>query len=54
MGDIKISHSKMTKASWGNIGDLFDIMCMREGHLYHLFGVLDYHVMYRQRAKSVL
>ena len=33
----------------GNICDLF-VKCMRQvtkGHLYHLFGALDYHVMYR-------
>ena len=34
----------------GNIGDLF-VKCMRQvtkGHLYHLLGVSDYYVMYRQ------
>ena len=48
-------HSRMTKACWGNIGNLF-VICMRQvtkGHLYHLLGVSDYYVMYRQRAKSV-
>ena len=37
----------------GNIGDLF-VKCMRQvtkGHLYHLLGVSDYYVMYRQRAR---
>ena len=46
----------MTKACWGNVGDLF-MICMQQvmkGHLYHLLGVSDYYVMYRQRAKSVL
>ena len=36
----------------GNIGNLF-VKCMRQvtkGHLYHLLGVLDYYVMYRQRV----
>ena len=45
----------MTKSCWGNIGNLF-VICMRQvtkGHLYHLLGVSDYYVMYRQRAKSV-
>ena len=40
----------------GNIGDLF-VKCMRQvtkGHLYHLLGISDYYVMYRQKAKSVL
>ena len=40
----------------GNIGNLF-VKCMRQvtkDHLYHPFGVSDYYVMYRQRAKSVL
>ena len=39
----------------GNIGNLF-VKCMRQvtkGHLYHLYGVLDYYVMYRQKAQSV-
>ena len=48
--------NQMTKTCWGNIGTLF-VICMREvtkGHLYHLLGVSDYYVMYRQRAKSVL
>ena len=37
----------------GNIGDLF-VKCMQQvtkGHLYRLFWVSDYYVMYRQRAK---
>ena len=53
MGDIKIPYSRMTKICWGNIGNLF-VICMRQvtkGHLYHLLGVSDYYVMYRQRAK---
>ena len=36
----------------GNIGDLF-VKCMRQvtkDHLYHLFGVLDYYVMYTEDA----
>ena len=40
----------------GNIGNLFR-KCMREftkGYLYHLLGVSDYDLTYRQRAKSVL
>ena len=40
----------------GNIGDLFE-KCMRQvtkDHLYHLLGVSDYYVMYRQRTESVL
>ena len=39
-----------------NFGNLF-VKCMQQvtkGHLYHLLGVLDYDVMYRQRAQSVL
>ena len=55
-GDVKIPHSRMTKACWGNIGNPF-VISMRQvtkGHLYHLLGVSDYYVMYRQRAKSVL
>ena len=38
----------------GNIGNPF-LKCMGQvtkGHLYHLFGVSDYYVMYRQRAQS--
>ena len=40
----------------GNIGNLF-VKCMQQvtkDHLYHLLGVSDYYVMYRQRAQSVL
>ena len=40
----------------GNIGDLY-VKHMRQvtkSHLYHLFGVSDYYVMYRHRAQSVL
>ena len=42
----------------GNIGDLF-VKYMRQvtkDHLYDLFGVLDYYVMYKlkRRAQSVL
>ena len=32
------------------------VKCMRQvtkGHLYHMFGVADYYVMYRHRAQSV-
>ena len=39
-----------------NIGNLF-VKSMRQvtkGHLYHLFGVLAYYVMYMERAQSVL
>ena len=55
---FKIPHSirRMTKTHRGNIGNLF-VICMQQvtkGHLYHLLGVSDYYVMYRQRAKSVL
>ena len=38
----------------GNIGNFF-VKCMQQvtkGHLYHLFGVSDYYVMYRHRAQS--
>ena len=55
-GDIEILHSRMIKPCWGNVGDLF-VICMRQvtkGHLYHLLRVLDYYVMYRQQAQSVL
>ena len=55
-GDIKIPHSRMTKTCWWNIGNLF-VICMRQvtkGYLYHLLGVYDYYVMYRQRAQWVL
>ena len=55
-GDVKILHSWMTKTSWGNIVNLF-VKCLQQvtkGHLYHLLGVSDYYVMYRQRTKSVL
>ena len=40
----------------GNIGDLF-VKCMQQvtkGHLYHLLGISDYYVMYRQTAKPPL
>ena len=40
----------------GNIGDPL-VKCMRQvtkGHLYHLLGVSDYYVMYRQWTQSVL
>ena len=43
----------MTKICWRNIGNLF-VICMGQvtkSHLYHLLGVSDYYVMYRQRAK---
>ena len=39
----------------GKIGNLF-VKFMRQvtkGHLYHLLGVSDYYVIYRQRAQSV-
>ena len=39
-----------------NIGDLF-VICMLQvtkHHLYHLLGVSDYYVMYRDSAQSVL
>ena len=55
-GDIKIPHSRIIKACWRKIGGL-SVICMRQvtkRHLYHLLGVSDYYVMYRQRAKSVL
>ena len=40
----------------GNISELF-VKCMRQvtnGHLYHLLGVLDYYVMYRQRPSQFI
>ena len=40
-GDVKISHSRMTKEMLGNFGNRF-VKCMRqvtEGHFYHLLGV---------------
>ena len=55
-GDIINPHSRMTKTCWCNIGNLF-VICMwqvTKSHLYHLLGVLDYYVMYRHRAQSVL
>ena len=55
-GDINIPHSRLEKKCWGNIGNLF-VICMGQvtkGYLYHLLGVSDYYVMYRQRATSVL
>ena len=38
----------------GNIGDLFVklVLEVTKGHLYHLFGVSDYYVMYRHRASQ--
>ena len=48
-GDIKIPHSRLTKACWRNVGNLF-VICMKQvtkDHLYHLFGVLDFYVIYR-------
>ena len=39
----------------GNIGNLF-VICVQQvtnGHVYHLLGVSDYYVLYRQRAQSV-
>ena len=45
----------MTKTCWGNIGNLF-VICMQQvtkGHLYHLFGVSDYYVMYIGRGQSL-
>ena len=38
----------------GNIGDLF-VKCIRQvtkGYFYHLLGVSDYYIMYRQRASQ--
>ena len=38
----------------GNVGNLF-VKCMREvtkDYSYHLFGALDYYLMYRHRAQS--
>ena len=55
-GDIKISHSSMTKTMLRNIGDLF-VKCMGQvtkGYLYQRLGVSYYYVIYRERAKSVL
>ena len=39
-----------------NIGDLFlkFMQQVRKGLLYHVFGVSDYYVVYRQRIQSVL
>ena len=40
----------------GNMCDLI-VKCLRQvtkGHLYHLLGVLDYYVMFRHRAQTVL
>ena len=51
-GDVKIPHSRMTKTHWETL-----VKCMRQvtkGHLYHVFGVSDYYVMYKHRAQSVL
>ena len=39
----------------GNIGDPF-VKCMRQvtkGHLYHLFEVSNYYIMYRQSPSSI-
>ena len=55
-GDFEIPHSRMTKACWWNVGNLF-VICMwqvTKSHLYHLLGVSDYYVMYRQSTKSIL
>ena len=52
-GDVNIHTVGYDKSMLGGIGDLF-VKCMRQvtkGHLYHLFGVSDYYVIYRQRAK---
>ena len=56
MGRRQNSPQQDDKNMLGNIGDLF-VKCMRQvtkAHLYHLLGVSDYYVMYRQRAQSVL
>ena len=40
----------------GNIGNLIvkNMPYVTKSYLYHLLGVLDCYVMYRQRAQSVL
>ena len=40
----------------GNFGNLFVkyMQQVTKGHLYHLLGVSDYNVMYRQRTQSIL
>ena len=38
----------------GNIGDLF-VKCMQQvtkGNVYHLLGVLDYYVIYREKIEK--
>ena len=51
----KNQSKKKKKKMMGNIGSMF-VKCIRRvtnGNLYHLFGVSDYYVTYRQRAKRV-
>ena len=56
LGRRQNSHSRMTKTCWETFSNLF-AKCMGQvtkGHLYHLLGVSDYYIMYRQRVQSVL
>ena len=53
-GETQNSPQKDDKNMLGNIGDLF-VKCLRQvtkDHLYHLLGVSDYYVMYRQFCET--
>ena len=54
-GDVKNSQQYDDKNMPGNIDNLFlkRMQQVTKGHLYHLFGVSDYCVMYRRRGKAV-
>ena len=44
----------MTKICWETLVcacEMYATQKVTKGHLYHLLGVLDYYVMYRQRAQ---
>ena len=53
-GHVKIPHSRMTKTCRGIIGLGYVCHKSQKIILYHLLGVSDYYIMYRQRAKSIL
>ena len=52
-GDFKIPHRRIRERCWEIFCNLF-VKCMQQftkDHLYHLFGVSHYYVMYRQSAQ---
>ena len=50
--DVKIPHSRMTKTCRETVVPVFEIYGTK-GHLYHLLGVSDYCIIYRQRVTNM-